>query len=86
STFYRVLDAVLLEVWHSRPEQIPPIFGAMFLRNPADRVLCFLDERASAMDVVRLVLTLPKRPFLRAAARCLWRLLVGSPRSRSRHP
>jgi lycopene beta-cyclase len=76
SVFFRVLDAVLLEVWSSRPDRIPPIFGAMFERNPVDRVLRFLDERASAWEVLRLILTLPKRPFLRAAARCLLRWVV----------
>lgn len=71
--FYRLLDAVLLEVWSTRPEVIPPVFGAMFLRNPVDRVLRFLDERAGAGEILRLILTLPKRPFLAALARWLAR-------------
>ena len=73
SRFYRLLDAVLLEVWSRTPAVIPGVFAAMFLRNPADRVLRFLDERASSADVVRLIAVLPKRPFLRAAARLLTR-------------
>jgi lycopene beta-cyclase len=77
SAFYRVLDAVLLEIWGSRPEEIPPVFGAMFLRNPVDRVLRFLDERTSPWEVLRMVLTLPKTPFLRAALRWLGRRLFG---------
>ena len=67
SGFYRVLDGVLLELWRTRPEQIPSIFAAMFLRNPAAAVLRFLDERASARDLLRLLFTLPWPPFLRAA-------------------
>lgn len=77
STFYRILDAVLLEIWGSRPEEIPPIFAAMFLRNPVDRVLRFLDERTSTWEVLRMVLTLPKLPFVRAAARWITRRILG---------
>jgi lycopene beta-cyclase len=69
SRVYRLLDGVLLEIWANRPARIPPIFGAMFRRNPADRVLRFLDEQASPADVLRLILTLPTLPFLQAVAR-----------------
>lgn len=73
--FYRFLDAVLLEVWSGQPEVIPRVFGVMFTRSPADRVLRFLDERASAGEILRLILTLPKAPFLRALSRWLGRRL-----------
>ena len=73
SPAYRLLDAVLLEVWQTRPAVIPPAFAAMFLRNPPDRALRFLDEKASVADVVRLVLSLPKTPFLLAATRLIIR-------------
>jgi hypothetical protein len=49
----------------------------MFLRNPVDRVLRFLDERTSLWEVLRMVLTLPKMPFLRAAMRWFGRRLFG---------
>ena len=75
--FHRLLDAVLLEVWQHRPEAIPPAFAAMFLRNPPDAVLRFLDERARPAEMVRLVATLPKRPFLHAVARLTARRLTG---------
>ena len=74
SRFYRFLDAVLLEVWAAAPAEIPPIFGAMFLRNPADR---FLDERTSFFEVLRMILTLPKMPFVRAVFRRWRRRLLG---------
>jgi lycopene beta-cyclase len=80
SPVHRFLDGILLEVWQTRPAAIPPIFGAMFRRNPADRVLRFLDERASAADVARLILTLPKTPFLRAATRLIVRRALGRAR------
>jgi len=83
----RWLDGVLLEVWERDPARIPPVFAALFRRNPPDRVLRFLDERASPPEVARLVLTLPKGPFVRAAVR--WtarRLRARTTRGRARRP
>lgn len=74
---YRFLDAVLLEVWSAWPERIPGIFQALFARNPADRVLAFLDERARFWSIVALVWTLPFWPFVRGFARWLWRRVFG---------
>jgi lycopene beta-cyclase len=76
SAFYRVLDAVLLELWATWPAEIPGIFGAMFLRSPADLVVRFLDERTTGWEVLRLVARLPWAPFLRATARWLRRRLL----------
>jgi lycopene beta-cyclase len=72
---YRFLDGVLLELWSSRPARIPAVFGAMFARNPADRVLRFLDERAAPGDLVAFMATLPIGPLVWAALRWLWRRL-----------
>lgn len=66
---YRWLDSVMLEVMRVEPERLADAFTAMFARNPAPRIFRFLDERASVADVVGLVLTLPKLPFLRGAGR-----------------
>lgn len=77
STFYRVLDAVLLELWAWRPGVIPGVFGAMFVKNPADLVLRFLDERTSVREVLRMVWTLPWWPFVAATFRWGWRRLSG---------
>ena len=49
----------------------------LFLKNPADRLFRFLDERAGLVDVVRLVMTLPFWPFLAAMARRLRRRWFG---------
>jgi lycopene beta-cyclase len=70
---YRVLDAVLLELWDTRSAQIPGIFQTMFRKSPGDRILRFLDERASAGDLLKIVLSLPVLPFLVAALRWLLR-------------
>lgn len=69
SRLYRLLDGVLLELWEHEPQLVPSIFAALFGRNPPDRVLRFLDERASFRELLRLLASLPKRPFLRAAVR-----------------
>jgi lycopene beta-cyclase len=70
---YRLLDAVLLELWESRSARMPAIFQAMFQRSPGDRILRFLDERASAGDLLTIVLSLPLFPFAYAALRWLLR-------------
>ena len=72
---YRLLDGVLLELWGARPAAMPAVFAAMFRRGRGDRVLRFLDERATALDLAGLVATLPLGPFVWAAARWLWRRL-----------
>lgn len=71
SRTYRLLDGVLLELWQHEPALVPSIFAALFARNPPDRVLRFLDERAGAGEVLRLIASLPALPFLRAAVRWL---------------
>lgn len=63
---YRVLDAVFLTLWARWPARMPAVFAAMFGRVSADRVLRFLDERASAWDLLALVSRLPLWPFLQA--------------------
>lgn len=63
---YRLLDAVFLTLWARWPERMPGVFAAMFTRVPADRVLRFLDERASVRDLATILARLPWAPFLRA--------------------
>jgi len=77
SVLYRFLDGVMLELWDLWPERLPGIFRALFLKNPADRVLRFLDERAGFIDVVALIATLPFWPFIVAAFRWLTRRWLG---------
>lgn len=79
---WRFLDVLMLRVLARRPDLGPGIFVGMFVRNGPARVLRFLDERASAWDVVRLGFSLPVVPFLgealrevaREARRAAWRL------------
>jgi lycopene beta-cyclase len=65
---WRFLDAVLLRLIARRGPATERVFVALFAHNPVERVLRFLDERASPAEVLGLVLTLPDwRWFLWAA-------------------
>lgn len=63
------LDDVLLGVVAREPAAVEPAFARLFARNPAARVLRFLDEDTGPLDELRLIATLPPGPFLRAAMR-----------------
>jgi lycopene beta-cyclase len=77
---YRFLDGVFLTLWARWPARMPSVFSAMFARVPADRVLRFLDERASPWDLLSLIARLPVWPFFRALLAWFARRLPGSRR------
>ncbi|HEX2534445.1 MAG TPA: lycopene cyclase family protein [Chitinophagaceae bacterium] len=64
---FHFYDAVLLSVLAQRSVPGHRIFTRLFRRNPAPRVLQFLDNETSLPAEVRLISTLPTLPFLRAA-------------------
>lgn len=66
---YRWLDAIFLWALARAPARAPAIFAAL-LRRP-ERTLRLLDERASAVDLLVLLVTLPTWVFVRAALRWL---------------
>jgi lycopene beta-cyclase len=63
-----LLDAVLLDVLDRDPPQLERAFAGLFLDNPADRVLRFLDEDSTSGDEARLIASMPKTPYVRAVA------------------
>jgi lycopene beta-cyclase len=65
---YRFLDSVLLDVLDRDPGQLERAFARLFLGNPADRVLRFLDECGPVGAELRLIATMPKTPYVRAVA------------------
>lgn len=67
--WYRHLDGVLLETLRREPAAVLDAFVRMFARNPADRVLAFLDEDTSLREELALVRTLRPAPFLRGTTR-----------------
>ena len=66
---HRLLDAVMLEALDHDPGLLEGMFARLFLRNPAERVLRFLDEDSGVGEELRLIAALPPAPYLRAAAR-----------------
>jgi lycopene beta-cyclase len=67
--WYRLLDALLLDVLARDPTQLELAFARLFAANPADRVLRFLDEASRLDQDLRLMASLPPVPYLRALAR-----------------
>ncbi len=64
---YGWLDAVMLRVMRDHGELIAPAFAALFSRNPAARILRFLDEQASPRDVLAIMASLPAPLFVGTA-------------------
>jgi lycopene beta-cyclase len=78
----RALDDALLRVIRDEPAHAAEILEVLLRRNPAERILAFLDEEASLWSQLRLIATLPWAPFVRAQ----WRALAGKRVGRSRVP
>lgn len=69
SAFYRLCDALMLQVMTRRGERLASIFAAMFSRNPIERVFRFLDEAASPAENLAVMASVPSGPFLAALFR-----------------
>ncbi|NTV38742.1 MAG: lycopene beta cyclase [Demequinaceae bacterium] len=69
----RALDAALLRVIRDEPARAVEIFAALLTRNPAPRILAFLDEDATLRGQFLLFATLPLAPFARAQCRAMTR-------------
>jgi lycopene beta-cyclase len=65
---HRLLDAVLLDVLDRDATQLEVAFARLFGRNPAERVLSFLDETSTIVNDLRIMASLPPGPYLRALA------------------
>lgn len=64
---YRLLDAIFLRFMLERPGELPNIFRRMFSAVPDGSLVRFLTEKSKPPDELRLLLALPKRPFLKIA-------------------
>lgn len=64
---YRVFDAIFLKVLHDRNELGAQIFTSLFRKLPPALVLRFLDEAATAFEMLRIMRAAPRMPFLKAA-------------------
>lgn len=63
---FRFYDRLLLLILTRQPSQGKTIFEALFKKNETKNVLLFLDEKTTLMQDIRIFLTLPIKPFLRA--------------------
>jgi lycopene beta-cyclase len=59
-------DSVLLHVLQERKMQGAEIFATIFRKNPAERVLCFLDNETGIAQDLKIMRSMPPRVFLPA--------------------
>lgn len=67
----RTMDATLLAMLARRPDVAPALFAGLFERSPPAALVRFLNDRATARDLVAVALAMPVGPTVRAAARHL---------------
>jgi Brp/Blh family beta-carotene 15,15'-monooxygenase len=66
SSRFRYYDRLLLLILTKQPYQGKPIFEALFKKNSTKNVFEFLDEKTTLLQDIRIFLTLPIKPFLKA--------------------
>jgi len=63
------MDKIFLSFLAEHPSEAPEVFFHLFQRVPSNRLVRFLSDRASIVDIIRVVAAMPKRPFIRQAGR-----------------
>lgn len=63
---FKLYDTIFLNVLHNNKTAGDKIFAALFEKNPADRVLRFLDNESVLEDEINLIGTLPVGMFMKA--------------------
>lgn len=61
---HRHLDRIFLQVLRETPQRTPEYFMALASRVAPDRLLRFLSDRATLLDMAAIVASLPLMPFL----------------------
>jgi lycopene beta-cyclase len=79
----RFYDSLMLEVIAAQGEQTRPIMSAMFQNNSIQSIFRFLDEESSVLEDLRMLASLPSRPFLKALLGWGWRQRAFLPGFRS---
>ncbi len=64
---FRFYDNTLLEILYHNTYRSDKIFSDLFRKNRPQQVLRFLDNESSIIDELKIISSLPTRPFLRAA-------------------
>lgn len=75
---FRFYDILLLDILNENPGASVKIFSQLFRRNSMDSILKFLDEKSGITEDIRLLLSLPWTPFLRALWRSRSKLISGN--------
>lgn len=68
----RAMDHLFLLVLRNQPRIGPRLFFTLFTAVRTERVIRFLSDRATKLDLLCIVLALPARPFFRELWRRLW--------------
>jgi hypothetical protein len=70
------MDHLFLDVLVGQPELGPELFRRLFGQLEPSRLVRFMTDRPSGVDLMALVACLPKTPFLKALGKRLmrWRL------------
>jgi lycopene beta-cyclase len=63
---HKFYDSLMLAVFADPLNPLNQIMTSMFMRNPIHRVFRFLDEHTDLWEELRLLVSLPSAPFLRA--------------------
>jgi lycopene beta-cyclase len=71
--FFRLCDALLLDILAQPGAQAAPLFRRLLANNPPERVLRFLDERTSPLQNLQLMASMPAGLFLKSFARLVLR-------------
>jgi len=66
-----LLDSIFLRFMRESPEQCPEVYRRMFSGVAPAPLVRFLTEKSTPMDELRLIIALPKTPFIRISARML---------------
>lgn len=74
----RILDVIFLRFMTEQPRALPALYLRMFERVPHDSLIRFMTECSSVGDEIRLILALPKRPFIRIVLRMAAQRMVPS--------
>ncbi len=67
-----LLDGIFLRYMLEHPEKLPEIYRRMFAGLGPEYLIRFLTERSTPADELRLVIALPKAPFIKIAGRMLF--------------
>jgi lycopene beta-cyclase len=63
------MDRIFLSFIEAHPSEAPKVFFRLFQRVPPNRLVRFLSDSATPGDIARVIAAMPKRPFIRQAAR-----------------